>query len=363
MLEKLFINATILVTFITLGTMINSDPIDNTVTYSNKIKRGLCLGILGSILIHYGVSVNKVIVIDFRYIPIIIATLTGGYISALITGLIIAISRMIFDGAINIVSIFSGITVFIYSISCCLIAKQVKTMKMNWIYMSIFYFLIEIGFLVHFVKEIPYLIYLITIMIFFMATLTTVTYHYVNYTFLIDKLHEKYKKELTEDYVTGLHNEKQFVKYLNKLISRVSEKQKVVSLLIISIDDFKNINDTYGHSEGDLLLKKISNIITTACRSFDIISRISGDKFAIILDNCEEEQAKKIGERIRSTIEYNTFILSDKTEFYLTVSVGLSSYPNTTKDANYLLSDAVDALNNTNTKDYSPISLINLASN
>lgn len=125
--------------------------------------------------------------------------------------------------------------------------------------------------------------------------------------------HEK----LQYDYVTGLYKREYFEEEMEKVISSLknpeSEKLKELkerkegysnfSLLFCDLDKFKEINDTHGHNEGDAVLKKVSEIIKSKVRAFDIVCRWGGDEIAVGLFGANEEEAAKTGEKIRATVE------------------------------------------------------------
>lgn len=119
--------------------------------------------------------------------------------------------------------------------------------------------------------------------------------------------HEK----LQYDYVTGLYKREYFEEEMEKAISSLKNPEsnerkegfKNFSLLFCDLDKFKEINDTRGHNDGDVVLKKISEIIKSNVRTFDIVCRWGGDEFAVGLFGANEEEAAKIGEKIRTVVE------------------------------------------------------------
>jgi diguanylate cyclase len=113
---------------------------------------------------------------------------------------------------------------------------------------------------------------------------------------------------------------------------------------MIDIDFFKRVNDTYGHSAGDMVLKQLSGILISSCRSFDIVSRKGGEEFTVILLDCNYEHAFEIAERIRKNVEDYYFIIDDSKKVSITISIGVSSYPSRTDNSNELLHEADNAL-------------------
>ncbi len=134
---------------------------------------------------------------------------------------------------------------------------------------------------------------------------------------------ENENKAIETDYLTGLLNKKAITDYAKKAIAR---KDDVVNLCIIDIDNFKNINDTYGHSYGDKILKEVSAIILEVLGKDGKAGRIGGDELMMIIENVEEKTElrvylKGIRERVEAShIDQNGFPL-------VTVSIGVGTFP------------------------------------
>jgi len=122
------------------------------------------------------------------------------------------------------------------------------------------------------------------------------------------------------DPLTDLYNYRSFVKSLGHEISRLKRYAGTVSLLMIDVDNFKKINDTYGHLEGDNLLRKISSIFRENLRDLDTICRYGGDEFAVILPETGAEQARIVAEKLREKVEACPF--KEK----LSLSIGIAQY-------------------------------------
>jgi diguanylate cyclase (GGDEF)-like protein len=123
------------------------------------------------------------------------------------------------------------------------------------------------------------------------------------------------------DVLTGVYNRKYFYKIAKEKIEACSDK-KHMSLLMMDIDKFKNINDTYGHPTGDVVLKKVMNICKELLGKKYYIGRYGGEEFLILLDNANSEKALEIGETIRRRIE-NLEILHDNKCIKITSSFGI----------------------------------------
>jgi diguanylate cyclase len=113
---------------------------------------------------------------------------------------------------------------------------------------------------------------------------------------------------------------------------------------MIDIDFFKKVNDTFGHFSGDMVLKQLSEILISSCRSFDIISRKGGEEFTVILLDCNYEHAINIAERIRKNVQDFDFIIEENQKIKMTVSIGVSSYSNRTTTPSQLLSESDNSL-------------------
>jgi diguanylate cyclase (GGDEF)-like protein len=134
---------------------------------------------------------------------------------------------------------------------------------------------------------------------------------------LIQKHNKKVTREANNDHLTGILNRRGLNHKLTFL------KDTVISLLIFDIDNFKAVNDTYGHNAGDEVLKKISSVTRTLIRNVDLFARYGGDEFIILMPGVEISQAKYVAERIRSNIEkLPVFIGSRSVE--ITASFGLT---------------------------------------
>ncbi|MBD8839214.1 MULTISPECIES: sensor domain-containing diguanylate cyclase [Paenibacillus] len=150
----------------------------------------------------------------------------------------------------------------------------------------------------------------------------------------LERLHEEYKiKEqalikvndqletlASTDLLTGLKNRRFFQEKMFESLMMFQEKQRYFSLLVVDIDHFKSINDTYGHPIGDLVLGNLAGLLQSVSRSTDVVARYGGEEFVIILPGCEEEQAIGIAERYRSQVAS-----ADWSEYNITVSIGAAT--------------------------------------
>ncbi|QGY39688.1 diguanylate cyclase [Pseudodesulfovibrio cashew] len=137
---------------------------------------------------------------------------------------------------------------------------------------------------------------------------------------------EKLRHEANTDPLTGADNRGSFDKRFNRLMRRFEETGKSFSLLLLDVDYFKKVNDTWGHSIGDDVLCHISALCQQNLRGSDMLARIGGEEFAILLPGIDEKVASNIGERIRKDVE-STPIWVEKKRINQTVSIGVAGLP------------------------------------
>lgn len=139
-------------------------------------------------------------------------------------------------------------------------------------------------------------------------------------------LEEKLIEQAKTDALTGLANRTMFVQTLRQSIARASRMNKLLAVLFLDLDQFKQINDTMGHDSGDLLLMMVSQRIMHAVRSNDTVARLGGDEFTILLEDIgHEEDAARVAEKILTSLR-EPFIL-DAQELIMGVSIGIATYP------------------------------------
>jgi len=120
-------------------------------------------------------------------------------------------------------------------------------------------------------------------------------------------MEDELERKATLDYLTGLANRRHFTDLANKEIGRAGRKGSAVSFLMFDVDRFKSINDSYGHPVGDTVLETLANHCQESLRSFDIIGRIGGEEFAVLLPDTPQEGALEIAERLRRSVETLTY--------------------------------------------------------
>ncbi|HPR52455.1 MAG TPA: diguanylate cyclase [Deltaproteobacteria bacterium] len=132
----------------------------------------------------------------------------------------------------------------------------------------------------------------------------------------------------TTDHLTGFLNRRELFNRLEGEFARCDRHKniKALSIIMIDIDHFKQVNDTYGHSAGDLVLKFLATILRSCLRDYDMPCRYGGEEFFIISPETDANQAMKLAERLRCKVEAAEIRLEDKSLLRITISLGVSQY-------------------------------------
>ena len=157
-------------------------------------------------------------------------------------------------------------------------------------------------------------------------------------------LMKRLETEAHVDALTGLNNRRMFDRRLEEENRRAQRYDKPYALLMLDIDHFKRINDEYGHPAGDAVLAALGQILTLQVREVDTVARFGGEEFAVIFPEISGSVAKDIGERMRHAIAGKSFSLPDGRQIGVTVSIGISCFPNCATDAQTAVSTADQAL-------------------
>lgn len=143
----------------------------------------------------------------------------------------------------------------------------------------------------------------------------------------LDAEYKSYVEEqLTKDTLTSAYNRKAFAHFLNSAYIAAKRDFSSICLFMIDVDNFKNINDSYGHQVGDKILKHIADKLIQTVRSADIVCRYGGDEFAIICPNIDSLRGLQLAEQARLNIESMSFTVNGK-KINTTLSIGISNYP------------------------------------
>jgi len=139
--------------------------------------------------------------------------------------------------------------------------------------------------------------------------------------------HERLQRLAALDPLTGIYNRRFGLVRLREEFGKAVRANSPLGVLMLDIDHFKSVNDTYGHMVGDRLLKSVCVVARSALREGDVLLRYGGEEFLAILPAASAENLREVGERIRKSVEDSTITEGAKT-VRVTLSVGGASYPN-----------------------------------
>jgi diguanylate cyclase len=308
--------------FICSQVIFKNNNFHTSVTVLYKLKVGCLAGLLGIVLMLFTVSISDTI-LDFRHLAIIIAALYGGIYSSVIAGLMISLMRLLDFGAISTPSLIAAVNIFVVSTIVGFICSKRFSYWKKWFYsllagnvLTTIAFFLNLGV----TGFTPALIY------FIMMSVGGVFTAYLTQFLIKVKTHfQRVEQEASIDFLTGLNNHRTFDTVFNAMMQNALDKKEYLSLMLVDIDFFKKVNDTYGHLNGDTVLKQVGELLKNTSRSFDIISRNGGEEFSILLCDCPHNHALILAERLRLVVRDHKFILLDGTSIQMTISIGVSS--------------------------------------
>ena len=147
---------------------------------------------------------------------------------------------------------------------------------------------------------------------------------------------EQLRFQATHDQLTGVLNRAEILETLRRELERAARSHTATGLLILDVDHFKAVNDTYGHLTGDAVLKEVTQRVTNAVRAYDSVGRFGGEEFVVVMPGCDREQIDLGAERVRSAVD-SGFILFNESQVSVTVSIGAAvASPGTISDTEML---------------------------
>jgi len=158
-------------------------------------------------------------------------------------------------------------------------------------------------------------------------------------------LHETVQRQAVTDELTGLYNHRRFQEAMESEVERAKRFGQEMGLVMLDIDDFKQVNDTYGHQQGDFVLAEVARILRESSREIDAPARYGGEELAVVLPQTDLEGAYNLAERVRAGVEGLILPLPDgKGTLKVTASLGVASLPHSATEPRALLAKADAAL-------------------
>ncbi|MDX1483814.1 MAG: PleD family two-component system response regulator [Alphaproteobacteria bacterium] len=162
-----------------------------------------------------------------------------------------------------------------------------------------------------------------------------------------ERLQENYMRSLSlalTDDLTGLYNHRYLSAHMDTALRRSVANGKPLSVLMLDIDFFKNVNDNYGHGVGDMVLKEFAGRVVRSIREFDTAARRGGEEFVVVMPECDATVAATVAERLRGLVAETPFDAGEDGKVDVTVSIGVASRKDETDTAEGLLARADEAL-------------------
>ncbi len=137
---------------------------------------------------------------------------------------------------------------------------------------------------------------------------------------------ERLKRQGLTDTLTAINNRRFFDQRLKEELERSSRESMPLTCLLLDVDHFKKVNDSYGHQTGDHVLREVAALIRAQLRGSDVLSRYGGEEFAALLSRSGSHEAAEVAERIRLSIAEHQFVNAGGEAFQVTISIGLATY-------------------------------------
>lgn len=157
-------------------------------------------------------------------------------------------------------------------------------------------------------------------------------------------LHRRIKELSNRDGLTGLYGYRYLREQIDKELKRAERYQEPLGFIMLDIDGFKEINDTHGHPQGDIVLKEVSSILKEICRNVDVVARCGGEEFMILLPETDKDGTFYLAERMRRVVKNYDFSSSTDEPIKLTLSLGVANYPTSATSKSELLKKVDTAL-------------------
>ncbi|WP_226676065.1 GGDEF domain-containing protein [Rossellomorea aquimaris] len=325
MLEPLFINVCVFISFLYFAGIVMRNPQRSPIP--SPLLMGVFFGVLGLVLMNFTIPLKHNSMMDLRHLAIITVAVYIGWVPALLSAFIITAGRLLMFG-VSPEAVVAGTAMFSIGIFSGFMTRLrfgnlYKLQMMNIVSLLIVFFALikNIG-----ISE--------TLKVFPYHFFTSLAVGFIAY-FIAEQIkrsNEQYhllEQSATKDFLTSLNNVRQFDVSYNEALKHAHERNEKLSLLLIDIDHFKNVNDTFGHHAGDMVLKELGKVLKHHSRTFDIVSRNGGEEFSILLLDCPHSHGMVIAERIRAAVERHSFFISEEESIRITISIGVSTFPDT----------------------------------
>ncbi len=266
-----------------------------------------------------GVQVNDEVLVDLRHLPLVLLAFYGARSPLFVATLIIASTRFLFGFSDQAVVAF--IATFIVSSGMWWLHKcfRNRLLLQSMLLNTWALFIISVAVFINLGWSNTYLelivtIWMVGLIVGLLSSLLAIDLEKT----MQQAKEDKYSAE--RDHLTGLYNRRMW----ERKTSSVGSERRLCNVLALDIDHFKYVNDTYGHPNGDLVLKRFSELLLIETRSHDLVARVGGEEFVILIYDLNAEKVLKVSERIRERIASESFFIVDAAPIHVTVSIGIA---------------------------------------
>ncbi|WP_338082273.1 GGDEF domain-containing protein [Exiguobacterium qingdaonense] len=283
---------------------------------------GILSGYLGIFLISHGVLYEDVVKIDFRYLVFILLGFYRLVSPMFIAATIISIYR--FSFGFNVQAVMACVAIFIIAGGIVMLYR-IRTfdhhflkfgMVMNlWASLVVSITIYVNGGFTLPAVNVAILVMCISLPVGLLITVLNIDVYLINHRV------REYKISAETDHLTGLANRRAWEMQMKKM----KERYATCNVLMLDIDHFKQINDRYGHANGDEILKQFAELMHRETREHDIKARIGGEEFGILIPMLSQTEIVKVAERIRDSISKHKFKLLDQQRIHISVSIGIAN--------------------------------------
>lgn len=354
MLNSTLVTACIIISHVTIAFFITKDTHHNHFiakdtdhNYSaskwTSVSLGLISGVAGALLMANSIKVPPDYIVDIRNLAVVVAAMFGGTISSVIAAALMVVYRYSMTGS-SLIVLQSAMALAVIAVGSGVIFSRAVEFKIRWAACYLLNISVGATALYLVLHQKPNFLLLISYFVIGTTVISLLVYFLLKFFMNFKERYNNLQKDSTKDFLTGINNVRSFDIEFNKAISLMRRKDEVLSLLAIDIDHFKRVNDSYGHAAGDEVLKQIAKILVDTCRDFDIVSRVGGEEFSVILIDCPSSHAVEVAERIRKAVEEYSFKIDNGASVRITVSIGVGTGGTFCEGQDELITDADKAL-------------------
>lgn len=332
MLNSFFVNICIFVTFLFFSGVLSKKYVigSRPLSMPVKVNSGLLFGLYGIILMNYSFPVGPHVIADMRHLTVVVVGVYMGWLPALLCGVVIGIGRIALYGWSS-AALIACVAMLVVGVLCAYLStfpwsRLTKMNVMNAACMLVIFITLSLN-LENMETVMRYYPTQLVISVIACLFLYLITEHIDSSNMLFAQL----EKRASTDHLTQLNNLRQFEWSLHHEWAGAQLHGQELSLLVIDIDHFKLVNDTYGHAAGDEVLRGLGQILLEQARPPAIVSRNGGEEFTVLLPGCSSVLAAATAERIRKAVQAHIFKLpSLQKKLRITVSIGVATHPHDT---------------------------------